>query len=249
MSKFEETTASKYWQLVRLKANGKTKTEKIVLAQEFFLKQFAKLNNPTEVFDKDIQRQLFKLLNDNSEIALGDRNNHLLAQICLRCFISHQIEQVCIQLELQFGKEQGFSRYDLFPFVLDDSLYDLQNMGYGKKEQDAYKCTSIKILASFDPQKANLSTWTTRLVKQNRELNAFLLEHGVYLISHWDILNDTNPKQVKRILAEFHHLTSTEIEQAGFLLESYHAIYRQDRLKQRLKLRGKCPTPSPIDLP
>ena len=45
-------------------------------------------------------------------------------------------------------------------------------------------------------------------------------------------------------LATFHNLTLTEIEQASFLLESYHAIYRQDRLKQRLKFKGKCPSPS-----
>ncbi len=227
------TVGSKYWRLVRLGANGNTKIEEIILAKNFLEKHFSQFNPQTEVTDNQIQHQLFKLL-----------KNYLPAQICLRCFISHQIEKVCIQLELQFGKEHGFDRHQLFPFVLDDTFDDLRNKGSRKGNQSTYKSVSIKILNSFNPEKANLSTWTTKLVKQNRELNVFLLEHGIYLISNWAILNDTTSKQVQRILTEFHNLTSTEIEQACFLLESYHAIYRQDRLKQRLKSRGKCPTPS-----
>ncbi len=244
MSKFCVTTASKYWQLVRLEATGKPKVEEIVSARAFLQQQFPQLNTQIEVPDKVIQGQLLRLLDNSSETSAEDANNHLMAQSCLRCFISHQIEQVCIQLELQFGKEHGFNRYHLFPLVLDDTLDDLPDAGSSRANQSIYKSLSVQILETFDPQKASLSTWTTRLVKHNRELNAFLLEQGVYLISNWAILNDTTPKQVRRILAEFHHLTSAEIQQACFLLESYHAIYRRDRLTQRPGIRGKCQPPS-----
>ena len=103
---------------------------------------------------------------------------------------------------------------------------------------------AVEILETFDPQKANLSTWTTRYVKQNRELQRFLLEQGVYLISNWAILNDTNTKQVSRILSEFHNLTPTEVEQAVLLLSSYHHVYRRERLKKHQGKGGKCQNPS-----
>lgn len=65
------------------------------------------------------------------------------------------------------------------------------------------------------------------------ELNKFLWECGVNFVSDWAILNDTRSKQLKRILAEFHHLSEAEIHLACVLLESYHAVYRRDRLEQR----------------
>ncbi len=55
----------------------------------------------------------------------------------------------------------------------------------------------------------------------------------MYFVSDWAILNDTTSKQLRRILAEFHHLTESEIHLACVLLESYHAVYRRDRLEQR----------------
>lgn len=55
----------------------------------------------------------------------------------------------------------------------------------------------------------------------------------MYSISDWAILNDAKSKQLERILAEFHHLSESEITLACILLESYHAVYRRDRLRQR----------------
>ncbi len=52
-------------------------------------------------------------------------------------------------------------------------------------------------------------------------------------ISDWAILNDTKSKQLEQILAEFHRLDEGEITVACALLESYHAVYRRDRLRQR----------------
>ncbi len=110
MSKSSETAASKYWKLVRLEATGKPKVEEIISAREFLQKQFPELKNQKEISDKAIQNQLFSLLDNGSEKLAEDPQNQLMAQICLRCFISHQIEQVCIQMEVQFGKEHGFNR-------------------------------------------------------------------------------------------------------------------------------------------
>ncbi len=238
-------TASKYWKLVSLDVSGKRKIEEVISAKEFFQQQFPELVKKVEVQDTVVQRHLLELTSKGSKIAAAEEKECLLAESCLRCFISHQIEQVCIQLEVQFGREYGFTRYDLFCLVLDDTGANFPDSASRRTNQRVYQPVSVKILATFDPQKASLSTWTTRLIKQNRELNTFLLEHGVYLVSNWAILNDTTPKQLRRIGVEFHNLTSAEIEQACFLLESYHAIYRRDRLRQRQAgVRERCQPPS-----
>ena len=154
---------------------------------------------------------------------------------------STAIEQVCVQLETQFGRNHGFSRYDLFPFVLDD----VNPLRRSRQFQAGYRSAISAILKDFNPERGSLTTWTVRLVRRHRELNAFLLECGVYLISDWAILNDTSLQQVRRILTEFHTLTEGEVQSACHLLDAYHAVYRQDRLElRRLGNAGRCQQPS-----
>lgn len=228
---------SRYWRLVRLDTTGKCKAEEIVPARKFFQQQFRHLVG-ADASDILIQRQLLSIIkaatvksdasqSPSSPVKEEITSNSLMAELCLRCFISSQIYQVCIQLETQFGRKYGFSRKDLVPFVLDDN---------GTSVESSYQSLAKEILHTFDPERSSLATWTTRLVKHRQELNKFLLERGVYLVSDWAILNDTKSKQVKRIFAEFHHLSESEIQLACVLLESYHAVYRRDRLEQRRNL-------------
>lgn len=227
-----------YWQFNRLDGSGKIVVEEIRTAKSFIDKQLPHLVNQAAFSDSVMQRYLFTLLSDNNSTVC------LMAETCLRCFISEQIKQVCWSLERQFGNNHQFSCYDLYPFVLDDTLT------YGKPPKTAAPATeyismATKILQSFDPQQASLTTWTTRLVRHEPNLNHFLLERGIYLVSDWAILNDTTPKQLQRIFKEFHHLNDTVIAQAIRFLEAYHRIYRQERLANRkAKVRGKCPSPS-----
>lgn len=229
-------TASRYYNLVKLDSSGKLKIKEIGLAKQFFIKQFSHLEN--NISDIVVQKDLVTLKNSQNE-------NRIVAERCLRCFISHQIRQACIQLDMQFGREHGFNRNDLFIYTLNDTLENFRDALETKKVSSSqYKSLAVEILETFNPTKANLSTWTSRYVKQNRELQRFLLEQGVYLISNWAILNDTKIEQVGRILLEFHNLTPTETKQASILLSSYHGVYRRDRLKNRQGKGGKCQTPS-----
>jgi hypothetical protein len=78
----------------------------------------------------------------------------------------------------------------------------------------------------------------------------------VYFVSDWAILNDTKSKQLERILSQFHQLRASEIAQACILLESYHAVYRRDRLEQRRNQlscgqspsQKQCPPPTATQL-
>jgi len=238
----------RYWTLVKLGSDGRSNTETLVVAKHFLQAQLPELKN--EVQDSKIQQHLWKIFQEKNHLS-----NCQLAQLCLRCFISHQIEQVCIQLENQFGKYYGFTRYDLFALVLDDggAIRD-QPLAFSERSAtngqqltvNRYQPLAMKILERFDPGRASLATWTVRLVKQHHELNAFLLEQGLCMLSDWAILNDTKPKKLQRVLTQFHQLTQTEVTQAVYLLESYHAVYRRDRLLQRQK--GTCPDPTSAQL-
>jgi hypothetical protein len=59
------------------------------------------------------------------------------------------------------------------------------------------------------------------------------LQHGIYLISDWAILNNTRLEQLPKVLSDFHGLSSDEIAIAVALLKAYHVVYRHDRLRQR----------------
>ena len=231
-------TVDRYWKLVRLDSSGKLQVKEISQLKQFFGQHFAELIESESISNRLIQQDLVRIMNQQDE-------NSLIAARCLRCFISHQIKQACVRLDMQFGREHDFSRQDLFIYTLNDTLDNFRDLASTSRAVNSqYQPLAVEILQTFDPQKANLSTWTVRYVKQNRELQKFLLEQGVYLISNWAILNDTSLKQVRRVLSEFHNLTPVEIEQASNLLSCYHNVYRRDRLKNRQSKGGKCQTPT-----
>jgi hypothetical protein len=237
---------ARYWTLVKLDPAGGSRVDELAAAKEFFRQRVSQSLEQ----DTAIQKQLLELARTSIE-----ERDRAVAELCLRCFISHQVEQACIQIEIQFGKYYGFTRNDLFAFVLDDggAISD-QLLALSKQPKansyeltaNSYEPTASKILQKFDPDRASLTTWTSRLVKQHHELNAFLLEQGLCMLSDWAILNDTKPKKLRRVLTQFHHLTEPEVEQAIILLESYHAVYRRDRILQKQK--GACPDPTTVQL-
>jgi macrodomain Ter protein organizer (MatP/YcbG family) len=228
----KQMTGLKYYTLVMLNSTGNRQLREIEVAKRFFVDLININNNTNEISDTLIQKRLLELFQNNSS------QSSLLAQRCLLCFISWQSEQVCLFLEKQFGNFHGFTCGDLLPYVLDDDG-NLQ-------PSNTYQCFSRQILDTFDSEKSSLTTWTSRKVKQHKELNKYLLDCGLYLISDWAILNDTKPQQLENILGEFHYLTKLEIEQAQKLLSAYHKVYRAERFSQRAnnKSRGRCNLPT-----
>lgn len=223
-------SASRYWQLMRLMASGHMQRVDRPEAKAFFEYRIypaqAEVQPSNEesltLSDQAIQKQAWSVVQDPND---GDRT---VALSSLRCFVSYGVVQVCRQLVAQFGAEHGFALEDLLPYVLDDHGEPL----HPDKLEQHYLALSIQILQSFDPNRASLSTWVSRRVKRHPELNRFLLQQGVYLVSDWAILNDTNSAQLQRILTEFHGLSQHEIIQSLSLLQNYHNVYRRDRLQQ-----------------
>lgn len=238
------SAASRYWTIVKIEAAGKRKIEAIPSVKTFFLASFPEFTPESEVPDALIQRQLLHWMREATEPETKDTSKRYLSELCLLCFISIQIERVCLQLEAQFGTEHGFTCNDLLRCVLDDDSRRLRRNA-PPSVSTSYQSLPQEILQSFNPEQSSLGTWTTRLVKHHREINTFLLEHGVYLVSDWAILNDTSSKQIQRIFSQFHQLTSFEIEQSKQLLDSYHAVYRAQRLQSRQQgIKGQCLPPT-----
>lgn len=239
--------ASKYWTLVRIDIAGGCKIEVIAEVKAFFASEFLKGTDTAQgdVPDDRIQRQLREWMRFPPP---HQSEKSVFAERCLLCFISHHIEQACRHLETQFGAAHGFTYQDLLPFVLsEDGRFN--KFSSETRASSSYKSIAKIILESFDPEQSSLSTWTYRRVKHHSELNSFLLERGVYMVSDWAILNDTRIKQLERILSDFYQLTSFEIQQFCQLLEAYHAVYRTARLQQR-QAGGKrqCQPPTPEQL-
>ncbi|MGH2414606.1 MAG: hypothetical protein ACRDEA_13170, partial [Microcystaceae cyanobacterium] len=103
--------------------------------------------------DKLVQNQLLHLMQGSPDSCYSS-DSPSLAELCLRCFVSHIIEQVCIQLEAQFGTQHGFTRYDLFPFVLEES----SQLRRGKISQNKtpYRSLTREILQTFNPAQGYL---------------------------------------------------------------------------------------------
>ena len=232
--------SSAYWRLVRLDGTGRHRVEEVAIAQAFFQEHFADQPDASDAF---IQRQLLQLMRDTS-VSLAIRQ---LAQWCLRCFISQQTEKACVELERHFGTQHGFTRDDLFPFVLDD---DFRAFPFLSDEPDStqYEPLAGEILRTVDLNQSTLSSWTNRYVRHHPELKRFLQENGVSLATDWGILNDTSPELLRTVLTNLYVLTAAEITLAYHLLQAYHQVYRNDRLKQRqlghLTGRAVCTAPS-----
>jgi hypothetical protein len=237
-------TAWKYWQLVRINSAGGRKVEEIPAAKAFFQQQFPELAGAAEVPDAQVQRQLLQLM--QAEVMSENATPQQLAECCLRCFISHQIDRVCGDLEARFGEKGGFTRSELLSLVLDD-MDVLKPIRDSQNQPSGYQSLAHKVLQSFDPEQGQLSTWTRHLVISR--LNAFLLKCGVYLATNWSILNGMTTGRLQRLLSQVYALTPLEIERSHQLLESYHTVYRQDLIQQRRPGScSRCESPTPEQL-
>lgn len=218
---------SHYWQLAKITSSGRYHCKLFPNVQTWFLQCF--LNELDDTSDRYVQDSLIERWQAGGADAA-------IAQLSLRCFVSHHIYNTCRHLAQQFGQHYGFRTTDLLPYVLDDN----------GRQQQSYRPFTLEILDRYSVSKAKLSTWTTHLTKNHRNLNDFLLDQGLYRISNWAILNDTTCSQLDRIFQNFYQFPETERQSAQALLDRYHRVYRRDRnLKLPTRRQGsRCQSPT-----
>ncbi len=234
----------RYWHWVRLNAAGGRQDVEIPTAKAWFQQQFPQLIDKNTVSDTVVQRQLVGLM--GSEPTSEQSETQQQAESCLRCFISHQIDRACFELVRRFGKTGGFNLTDLLAFVLDD--FELLPR-FNPQPRTTYQSLADKILQTFNPERAQLSTWTQQMVKSHPELSRFLWDCGVYLETDWAILNHYRPKQLEHLLTQYYGYTAASAKPAIHILDSYQTVYLSDRLQQNGSgFRSRCKPPSPEQL-
>ncbi len=220
-------TFSNYWQLAKITSSGRYSCKSFPHIQTWFEQYF--LSELEDTSERHVQDTLVRRWQAGGTDAA-------MAELSLRCFISHYIYNTCRHLAQQFGQHYRFRTTDLLPYVLDDN----------GRLKNSYRPFTLEILERYSISKAKLSTWTTHLTKNHRGLNEFLLEQGLYRISNWAILNDTTCSQLDRIFENFYQFPETERKAAQTLLQRYHQVYRRDRnLKLQTRRQGsRCQSPT-----
>lgn len=99
------------------------------------------------------------------------------------------------------------------------------------------------ILQTFNPDRSQLSGWTRKLVRQHKVIRKdYLQPLGIYPVSDWSILNETECDDLPKILLHSHNLSAEATERACSLLKSFHEVYRVDRRTRKAK--GACKPPT-----
>ncbi|MBD6615420.1 hypothetical protein FNW02_06065 [Komarekiella sp. 'clone 1'] len=218
---------SNYWRLVRLTL-GKLEINEVEQARSWFYKQFPDFRNVSVTSEhRAIQRRLMEMRSAEALLEPGRR----MAEYCLYCFISHQLEAACRELAERFGEQGYFTKDDLFPLVLDAK---------------GGHVLASKILQTFDPSISNLSTWTKGAIRQHRPLIDFQRDCGICCLTDWALLNDIKDRnRLEKILSPYSlTLTPLEIDSIWHLLESYYAVYREDLLQNESRKRSSFCSPT-----
>lgn len=219
--------AWKYWTHMRLEMSGNLKRQEIAVLRAFFQQQF-QVDATDELSDSLIQAQLCELCQ------LGTADSKLAAG-CLRCYISHQIVITCTDLSQKFQLRRYLTQTELLTYVLND-LNPLQAF----EPRASYLPLAVKITQTFQARQGGLANWTKRLVLQHKDLYRALASCGIYMASDWAILNHADSQRLQRQFSGW--LSAAQLAQTTALLNSFHAVYRRQRLQ--LGAGQRCAEPT-----
>ncbi|MBW4511121.1 MAG: hypothetical protein KME64_32095 [Scytonematopsis contorta HA4267-MV1] len=224
---------------------GSFKKIKLESAQQYFNQKFSQLANLPKISDEENKQTLATLLNTfKNHPNIRER---ALAGLCLRCYISQIIINVCRRLAV-CNTKRIFTYTDLLPFVLNDdgkTLITVDTTGKIQlvlnpddttrpldKKAEFY---NVEILKKYNPDtnnKLNLNNWIYKLIPQQPELRLFLWEHGQNIPGKWSLLCTHISRQL-----EF-HLTEKDYQ----IIQIFHSVYRRDRRNSQAK--GFCKEPT-----
>lgn len=226
--------ANKYWFFVGVDSFGNCLTQELKETFAFFVSQFPEVVDCVNVPHLNIQHLLMQWYQE-------DEQERQMAMSCLRCFISNQIKEICEQLEVKFGRKHDFTSAELLPLVLDSIQKSPRQQDNANTIEPSL---TTRIIESFDPEKSNLSSWTSRMFKSDRLVKRFLLERGIEQVTDWMILSYTNSARLERVLSRFDR-TKAEIDTARQLLNYYHRVYSAQLVQHRqIGSRNRYPDPT-----
>lgn len=238
LTKKSKSMVSTYWSLAEINSFGECITQEKKELRAFFEEKVLGEMNSISAEDnlphRDIQRHLIQLYKSNSPLCQ-------MAKGCLRCYISNMLKQNCLELERDYGTDQGLTSAELLPLVLDG-----KSVRHGAGTVQANKESLItEILQKFDQEQGSLSSWTKIMFRSNSQVKQVLLMYGILQYTDWMILcRHASSVKLQRVFTYLNR-TKTETDQAIHLLASFHAIYRMSLLSTRSKgSKRRYPEPS-----
>jgi len=119
------------------------------------------------------------------------------ALLCLRCRVSQASYQKLQALHRQFGQRHQLDLIDMAATVLDDQGQPLPWQGAveGSKRPEPF---TMRVLRSFQPERASLATWSRVMLQSHPELVQLLRWHGLLMIRDWALLAHASPSRMER---------------------------------------------------
>lgn len=250
---------SKYWEILRIDPGGNGcgyKKQSLPLASEFFQAEFSQLahtdpsvrSHPPMQTHRSVQTSLHHQFTTHPPAV--DVQSQVNAGLCLRSYVSYAILRACKHLASQFAATGQFTYHDLLPYVLNDDggmhiVLDQNGAQWiltrnGQPEKYVYQLFSVEVLRKFNPKAqrvSSLDNWVHLQTRQNKDLQDFLSEQGLYKSSDWALLNRAGANQ----------LDSLSLRERQ-IIEVFHAVYRRDRRQQQQNRGQPCPDPDPDQL-
>jgi hypothetical protein len=225
----------RYWQLVRLTLQGQRRIDDLPPCRDCIHSHYPDLSDPPS--DLTVQRHLLDLMRQEADLWAGP------AEGCLRCYISYEIDRTCREIWHRFQSAGLPKLEDMLALVLMDTDPLRQRPTTPPLAMD--QTPTGQILRSFNPDKAQLNTWTKRLVISDRYLADYLQSYGIYFDSDWHLLNTLTESRLRQLLTQ-QGTPAAALQRAIAILHSYQAVYRRDRLVERAQhpQRRRCEPPT-----
>lgn len=246
----------KYWTFIRLDGTGRTKTQIVVAARNLIEQRLPDLLQ--EESERELRQQLIQIWQDRTA-PLGDRYiaeqclrcfiSHQILAACIELaerfgkngrfnardllplvLNDVEIHQPLIDLTVAQADQSSNEANKPGEQGIDESPDASHPSLVPSSRKSSYRILSVEILRKFNAERGQLSAWTRRMVERDAQIDAFLLECGIYRRNDWALLSNTTARKLRKSLSN--QLSPPELEQAIHLLKAYQTIYQADRLIQ-----------------
>ena len=149
------------------------------------------------------------------------------AFLCLRCHVSHPLEQKIRGIHRQFAEHYGLDLIELASYALDDDGRPLDYLQLSTQPKASIAPFTAQVICSYEPAHgAGLPHWARTKLQACNSLKAYLKQNGLLLISPWALLADTSPRRIRQSL-EFFGAGGLSADRAVDLHHAYCSHYPQ----------------------
>ncbi|QNI71997.1 hypothetical protein CyaNS01_02903 [Cyanobium sp. NS01] len=170
---------------------------------------------------------------------------------CLRCHVSHPLEQKLLGIHRQYGSHYGLDLLALASYALDDAGQQLSYLQLRSLPTASIAPFTAQVVCSYElGHGAGLPHWARLKLQSHNGLKAHLRDHGLLLISEWALLADSSARRIRESLEVF-GAGSLTVDRAVELHAAYRNHYPQakaEHLQQTRRASGWVPSDAFLSL-